>query len=135
MKVFLRDIPPDGLELARHITASDIDLPQDNFTVASPIELVVFLNKVGDEVIGHVEAKGKYIFNCARCLEQTEQVRDDKFEFFVDIDPTTEFVELTSEIREELIIALSSVVLCQKDCRGMCPRCGMNLNKEKCVCK
>ena len=34
-----------------------------------------------------------------------------------------------------MIMANPAKVLCSKDCKGICPKCGTNLNKEKCKCK
>jgi uncharacterized protein len=37
-------------------------------------------------------------------------------------------------VREELILALDPFVLCDPTCRGLCPRCGVNLNQQTCSC-
>ena len=37
-------------------------------------------------------------------------------------------------ILEEVIPLLPTKVLCGEDCRGLCPVCGTNLNKEECGC-
>ena len=37
-------------------------------------------------------------------------------------------------ILEEVIPLLPTKVLCDEDCRGLCPVCGTNLNKEECGC-
>jgi uncharacterized protein len=41
---------------------------------------------------------------------------------------------LTPLIREQMILALPTRPLCQEDCRGLCPRCGANLNERDCGC-
>ena len=37
-------------------------------------------------------------------------------------------------VREELILALDPFFLCEAACRGLCPRCGVNLNQQSCGC-
>ena len=37
-------------------------------------------------------------------------------------------------VREELILAGPQYVLCREDCRGLCPRCGKDLNAGPCGC-
>ena len=38
-------------------------------------------------------------------------------------------------VEEELILNLPSKNLCRKDCRGLCPKCGKNLNEGLCGCR
>jgi hypothetical protein len=34
-----------------------------------------------------------------------------------------------------VLLALPLKVICQSDCRGLCPSCGANLNHEECRCE
>jgi uncharacterized protein len=43
-------------------------------------------------------------------------------------------IDLRPAIREELILAAPRYVLCRDDCRGLCPRCGKDLNAGPCGC-
>ena len=43
-------------------------------------------------------------------------------------------VNLMPAIREELILAAPRYVACREDCRGLCPRCGQDLNAGPCGC-
>jgi uncharacterized protein len=33
------------------------------------------------------------------------------------------------------LLSLPMKVICQSDCRGLCPSCGANLNHEECRCE
>lgn len=44
-------------------------------------------------------------------------------------------LDLDSFIREEIQLFLPSKILCKPDCKGLCYKCGKNLNREKCDCK
>jgi uncharacterized protein len=48
---------------------------------------------------------------------------------------TGEVIDLESIIREQIILTLPLKPLCSEDCRGLCTRCGVNLNQERCACK
>jgi uncharacterized protein len=48
--------------------------------------------------------------------------------------PDATEVDLVPAIREELILAVPRYVLCREDCRGLCPRCGEDLNAGPCGC-
>ncbi|RKX30915.1 MAG: DUF177 domain-containing protein, partial [Verrucomicrobia bacterium] len=37
-------------------------------------------------------------------------------------------------LREALVLRIPIYPLCREDCRGLCPRCGANLNREQCTC-
>lgn len=43
-------------------------------------------------------------------------------------------LDLTEAAREELILAFPLFVECRPDCRGLCARCGANLNDGPCGC-
>ncbi len=42
---------------------------------------------------------------------------------------------LEDVVREQVLLSLPSRTLCTADCKGLCPRCGQNLNQAKCSCE
>lgn len=44
-------------------------------------------------------------------------------------------VELSDLIAEQLLLDVAEYPLCQTDCRGLCPQCGVNRNREGCECR
>ena len=71
---------------------------------------------------------------CARCLDDirvTIAVRDLCFHFEKVRDLE---VDLTDDVREELLLAVPSCFYCAPDCKGICPMCGANLNHASCAC-
>ena len=89
---------------------------------------------------------------CARCLEAFETPIAIAFdeEYVLDHDPITgrplpadvdEFridarrhLDLSEAVRQYGESALPLRPLCRADCRGLCPRCGHNLNQGPCAC-
>jgi uncharacterized protein len=54
-------------------------------------------------------------------------------------DLTTAFyrdqtLDLGEMVREQFYLALPMSPLCREDCKGLCPRCGTNLNQGTCAC-
>jgi len=43
-------------------------------------------------------------------------------------------IELADVVTEQVILSVPMKLVCQTDCRGLCPVCGANLNVEKCDC-
>ena len=43
-------------------------------------------------------------------------------------------VDITQSVHDQILLALPQVCLCKKDCKGLCPDCGINLNLGPCGC-
>ena len=43
-------------------------------------------------------------------------------------------LSLEDVVREQVLLSLPGRTLCTADCKGLCPRCGQNLNQAKCSC-
>jgi len=46
-----------------------------------------------------------------------------------------EVIELRDAIQEQVILSFPVHPVCSQDCRGLCPRCGEDLNRGACRCK
>jgi uncharacterized metal-binding protein YceD (DUF177 family) len=46
-----------------------------------------------------------------------------------------EGLDLEEPIREYLLLNFPTYPLCEEDCRGICPECGTDLNKDSCSCE
>ncbi len=85
---------------------------------------------------------------CRRCLEGVELEVAEELGLLFDpktresegdltvyaLDPQAVELDLGHVMRERLIMAIPAFPLCRPDCRGLCPGCGANLNREKCAC-
>jgi uncharacterized protein len=49
-------------------------------------------------------------------------------------DPSKRELDLGEAVRGEVILAMNPYVVCDPECRGLCPRCGANLNEGACGC-
>lgn len=73
---------------------------------------------------------------CAVCLDDTQYLLAKKdICIHVENIPMDRFYDLTDDIRENLLLAMPMRIKCKEDCKGLCPRCGANLNTEKCSCE
>lgn len=59
------------------------------------------------------------------------EIRGDEPDFSFYEDGAVDVDEL---VREQLLLALPSRFRCGEDCKGLCPHCGADLNKESCAC-
>ena len=43
-------------------------------------------------------------------------------------------IDLQPLVREQVLLSLPMNAVCKEDCRGLCPKCGQNLNEKECGC-
>jgi uncharacterized protein len=109
-------------------------------------------------VVQDIRLRGKYKGDlevpCARCLDPVDHPLDGQFDLIfrpLGVDGgaperaiTTSETEigyyqggglaLEDVLREQVLLSLPARTLCREDCKGLCPRCGRNLNSESCTC-
>ena len=66
------------------------------------------------------------------CVLAEELQNEDSDEFVLLEDGQVDAGELA---REAFILGMDTKTLCSEDCRGLCPRCGADLNLGPCSCK
>ena len=100
-----------------------------------PIKYDLFLSVVGDNLIAAGSLSVDCEFACIRCAEMFPlTVSEPRFQAVVGVLNKSESVDLTPDMRESIILAFPTSPLCAADCRGLCVRCGTNLNKSTCRC-
>jgi uncharacterized protein len=152
--ILVKDIPEDGLHLIFE------DMPGllseiEECRIEGPAKGKVFLHRVD----GDVHLKGKVaaliVLKCDRCLEEYNNKIDTSFFYeFVPgqlIDRKKE-IALDSEdmevsfynraeihigeiFREQILLQIPMRHLCSEGCKGICPGCGADLNREECRCQ
>jgi len=82
-----------------------------------------------EPVRGELDVELTAVFVAA---EDTEvQVGDDDVRFY---DPGDAELDLGYAVREELVLNIDRFVVCDPECKGLCPKCGTNLNEGACDC-
>lgn len=72
---------------------------------------------------------------CGRCLAPVEQeVATDELSLFYELEGVEE-LDITEDIRAELLLNMPVNLLCGPDCAGLCPVCGANRNLHPCHCR
>lgn len=126
-----------GGEWYRGETAPDLlELGESEFVI--PVGGMVYdirVEAVGNQLLSRGTVSQRLRCVCSRCAEDFEtQVADDDFFCAMEINDQTDFVDLTADIREAIILALPGYPVCDETCRGLCMGCGANLNKGACEC-
>ena len=118
----------------------------NEYPVKDKQDVIIHAENIGKN---KVDVKGSTILTlnltCDRCLEDVPW--ECKIEFEKEYDKSDANDEWNQEsfiegnnldvdglIYEELIQKIPMKVLCSEECKGICPVCGVNRNKEQCDC-
>ena len=113
-----------------------------------PISLTI--TNTGKKVL-KIEAKGSITVSipCDKCLKDVPTEFDIDFEQEIDMQASKEdrikdldeinyvtgcSLDVEQLVHNEILIHWPLRVLCKEDCRGICPKCGKDLNEGSCEC-
>lgn len=119
MKIRLDEIPESGFEVKQTESASIIDFRDQNFIFTNPIEVKFFVLKSGKTLIITGTIATKVEMKCSRCLKFiNEQLENKKVELTYEIGGEKE-LDITEDIREEVLLMLPIKPLCSENCIGV----------------
>jgi uncharacterized protein len=122
------------LELREEWDPGVFDLNAVGLELKGPLKVTAWVKKDAGVMTARVQAEGKARLVCSRCAREFDSSLDYHFRLIFPIEAGELQQELDDPIREEVILAYPARILCRDDCRGLCPRCGADLNLEKCKC-
>ncbi len=133
--------------MAQAVPADDPLFEELEFQLTAPVRLGGRLMDAGmGQYYWHGRLRTSVQSKCRRCLTEVpvevdqlievlftqDRDADDPAAYVIKAD--TRELDLSDAVREELILAVPEYVLCKEDCRGICPRCGADLNTGPCTC-
>lgn len=108
----------------------------------------------GNEVLvnGHIETRAQV--ECDRCLQPVEAPvsADFALEYITGSDYESrevaelaeaemsvsvfdgESIDVDEIVKEQILLAVPTRMLCREDCKGICPECGIDRNTGECTC-
>jgi len=120
------ELPAEILELAE----SEI------LTPLGGVAYDLFVQLLGHELLVRGTLRQRLKCLCVLCATDFEtEATDGEFTAVVKISDETDFLDLTEEVREAIIIALPGYPVCREDCKGLCMTCGTDLNTAVCKCR
>jgi uncharacterized protein len=114
-----------------------------------PVRVTGRLSAAGPErFYWHGAIEGSVTMPCRRCLtDTTAEVREEAHVVFsentsdteddpdvFDLEPGAMALDLRPAVRELWLLDAPGFVTCREDCKGICPRCGADLNAGDCGC-
>lgn len=135
MIINLRLIPDGGLTVEGEEDPSIIDIDDPGAVFRRPITYRFRVARAGGILLVRGLLETTASFTCALCLkEYSAPVRVADFGREKEVGEDQEKIDLTGDIREDIILAIPAKPLCRADCRGICPLCGKELNEGECGC-
>ena len=158
MKLRIDDITAEAKELSFAEPEGEINRvlekgPLTEFQVKEPVGVTVSYYRAGTELFFEGDLQASTTAICARCAEEfaapsgrdfrfvlspkaigfdeDKNLRDEDLEFSL---YEGDHIDLSPLVREQFLLSLPTRPLCQEDCRGLCPKCGINLNHSQCEC-
>lgn len=133
---------------------TDFDLTGELVTLTGNAVFIGETQRVNDRATVRGTLSTDVSLDCTRCLEPIakhfdipfraifvdstreetnleREIADEKLDESVVEDGRIEMVEV---VREQILLALPEQIFCRDDCKGLCPKCGANLNLIDCKC-
>lgn len=130
-----------------------IDLSKEevafSFPFQKPVRMVGEVTDAAGVVTLRAQVQARISARCARCNRPADYDKVTPVEFLLvkelangeeDVPDEiflieSDTVELDEILVPELLLDLEMTVLCREDCKGLCPKCGKNLNDGDCGCR
>ena len=149
---FDQQIPPGAIDYGE-------EAEQEGPLAASGRAEVIHEHRSPKEIVPDIRLKGQFAGRfrvpCARCVEPVEVPLSGEYDLIfrpLGVDagaaersitaPETEIgyyqkdsLALEDVLREQVLLSLPVRTLCKPDCKGLCPRCGVNRNTQACSCE
>jgi uncharacterized protein len=149
MKIIISEIPEEGIEL--ELTEK---ISSESIKILSPIHAFLKIGRKDSEVIVDGVLNADIEQQCSRCLKifkmsirtqigvvyhPAEDInREEHYELKGDELDTgfykEDIIDTDDLIREQMLLNIPMKPLCSAQCKGLCPKCGADLNETQCSC-
>ena len=136
MKILLARIPEEGTNYEGDEPGSIMQVENDPVVRnAGDVHYELYAQRVSGELVVRGTLAVELELPCARCAEffsTTVAVSD--FLRAYSAPEGMDSVDITGDLREEILLQVPGFAVCSTDCKGICSRCGVNLNTDSCSC-
>jgi uncharacterized metal-binding protein YceD (DUF177 family) len=119
MKIALREINDQEIVLSQDIPARLWEIDSIDIKFLDNIHVVGKFRRVSNEVIVDADLTLQQEAVCARCLAKTKESKKQHFSKSYNFQELGEFLDIDSDLREEILLNSPMKVLCKQDCKGI----------------
>jgi uncharacterized protein len=136
MKVLIARIPEEGSHLEGEDPAAILEMENEPFfKVTGDVRYALYAQHVSEELIVRGTLSVDLDLKCTRCSEFfSTTVTDSDFLRAYSASEDTDSVDITEDMREDLLLYIPAFPVCSEECKGLCAQCGADLNKGICDC-
>ena len=128
--------------------AAEVDMTNDsdeNGSFPEKVSAEITVSNHAGMVVYEAECSFRYRYRCARCYDDFEKELAYRFNHILVtalpeeggddyIEAPDYMLDTDALLRDDILLELPSKFLCKDSCKGLCPKCGKNLNEGKCNC-
>lgn len=136
MIILVARIPEEGSHYEGSDPGSILQCEESRFVRnVGEVAYRLYAQVVSGELIVSGELSAGMELRCGRCSDffsTTVAVSD--FLRAYSAPEGTDSVDITEDLREEMLLHVPAFAVCGEGCKGVCPQCGANLNEGACAC-
>jgi len=148
LRVDIRALDAGPVETTAQLQPGDPVFAGLDLDFEGPVRVQGRLQATGsEEFLWRGQLTGQVRTSCRRCLKDLSLPLDAEVGVLFSTDPDAAddpsvylvpvpvtHVDVAPAVREEIALAAPRYALCREDCRGLCQRCGADLNAGPCRC-
>ncbi len=102
---------------------------------AGPIRYELVVEQAGQELVVRGQVEAPLELRCSRCAQFfSTTARVSSFLHAYEWAEHPEILDVSADVREDLLLEIPGFPLCYDGCKGLCAQCGQNLNEGRCGC-
>ncbi len=133
MKIIVNEIPTQGLSINESFDAKEWELDRQDIEFVKPVDVEAFVLKDKQNLSVEIKLNSDIAFICSRCLKEFKKPLEKAVKLFIQLKGENS-VDVSNDIRENIILDYPIKVLCGEACKGLCSKCGQDLNEKVCSC-
>ncbi len=138
IRINTADIGPDGLNVSGTEDAAFLELDEAGgfpCEVIGEVRYDLNASLARQDLLVTGSALVTIKTQCALCLKDITVEAGSREICILRKKVHDEIVDITDDIREDILLAIPTRFKCSEECKGLCPGCGADLNEEPCRCK
>ena len=154
MRIELENLEGGKRDFAHVYQPEELNPVDERVQLTEPAAVTGKVRLSGNEVFvnGHVETRAQV--ECDRCLKPVElpvsadfaleYITGDEYASSAVVELTTaelsvsvfdgQAIDVDEVVKEQILLAVPTRMLCREDCKGICPECGTDRNTGDCSC-
>jgi uncharacterized protein len=152
--IALEQLQEEPVRFDESFAPGQIEYSTEGLRQVAPLKVAGIASLLGDEIHVRGALSTQLELECARCLEPAALTVKRDFDLYyrsLDESPKQDEIAvprgeeelafysgdgllLEDVAKEQVLLSLPMRTVCRPDCKGLCPHCGINRNRESCTC-